>query len=162
MVSCTQTSENQDSENSDIQVEQRGSIDSTVQLSSPTDIRIEFKLDQRLTRAVYMGDRWVWPSKFTPAIQQGKTCTVQAKAYGLYAGRIKITISPKWIPQDPEMVTVSPNEGHQISIIVKRAGKSTLTVSAQGYSKVLLIKAEQRKNALQVEILQKMKEAGEG
>jgi hypothetical protein len=52
------------------------------------------------------------------------------------------------------MVTVSPSEGNEVKISVKRAGISTLKVAAPGVSKQLSIKATVEGNAFRVEITQ--------
>ena len=117
-------------------------------------IVVSFKLDPRLTRGIYMGDRWVSPSTFTPAIQQSKTCTVEAKAYGVDARRSQTTISPKWIPEDPDRIKVEPDEGHHVTITILTAGESRLTVTNGGLSKTLTVKAEPYRETLKVTIRQ--------
>ena len=120
--------------------------------ASVTDMEFSFKLDPRVTQGVYMGERWVSPSKYS-GVQTGETFTVEAKAEGV-DGRGKVTdISPTWTPSDPDMVGVSPAEGHKVEITVRRAGESTLNVSSQGFSKKLLIKATYGDNTIQVDII---------
>ncbi|MDP1990541.1 MAG: FKBP-type peptidyl-prolyl cis-trans isomerase [Syntrophales bacterium] len=126
-----------------------------------TDIKISFKLDTRLTRGQYLGDRWVSPPKYTSTVQKGTEVTVQARAQGLDAGGRPVALSPEWIPADPEMVTVSPNQGREVKITVKRAGQSSLKVAAQELTKELHIKAMDRGNAMQVEITDRQTSATE-
>jgi hypothetical protein len=52
------------------------------------------------------------------------------------------------------MVTVTPGEGNDVKIAVKRAGTSTLKVAAAGVSKELTIKATEEGDAIRVEITQ--------
>jgi FKBP-type peptidyl-prolyl cis-trans isomerase len=52
------------------------------------------------------------------------------------------------------MVGVSPSEGTQVTITIKRAGESHVQITSQGLSKELSIKAARRNDALQVEIAQ--------
>lgn len=117
------------------------------------DIKVSFKVDRRLTRSMYMGDRWVSPPTFTPA-RQGKTATVEAASDGLNGSGKRVRIDPKWIPADPGMVEVTDGEGDAVRITVKRPGESTLSVVAQGITKVLAIKAVKQGDAIAVEIAQ--------
>ena len=123
--------------------------------SGPLDgITVSFKLDPRLTKGLYMGERWVSPPVYQPAVQEGKTLTVEARAHGVDAKGNKMKITPKWTPSDPGMVAVTPGEGSDVKIVVKRAGKSTLKVAAPGVSKELSIKATEEGDVLRVEITQ--------
>lgn len=81
--------------------------------------------------------------------------TVQARAHGLDAtGTTPTPIAPKWIPSDPEMVAVSPAEGHTVTITVRNAGESHPKVASAGFSKELLVKARYENDAIQVQITQ--------
>jgi hypothetical protein len=119
----------------------------------PTGITVSFKLDPRITKGLYMGDRWASPPTHT-RVQEGKTCTVDARARGFGAKGKPVKIRPKWIPADPKMVTVSPGEGSEVKITVQRDGQSKLTVVTPGVSKELSIKAAYQDNAIRVEISQ--------
>jgi len=119
-----------------------------------TGFAVSFKVDPRLTKGLYMGDRWVSPPTFTSTFQEGKETTVEARVPGVDAKGNKMKIKPKWTPSDPEMVTVTPGEGSDVKIAVKRAGKSTLKVAAPGASKELSIKATEEGDVLRVEITQ--------
>ena len=117
------------------------------------DIKISFRLDPRLTKGLYLGDRWVSPSTFAPA-RQGKTATVEVAAEGLDLTGKRAKIRPEWIPADPEMVEVTRGQGDDVQITVKRAGESKLKVIAQGFTKELAIKAVDQGDAIAVEIAQ--------
>lgn len=119
-----------------------------------TDINVSFKLDPRLTRGMYMGDRWVSPPTHTTTVQEGKELTVEARAHGIDTRGRQVTISPTWTPSDPDMVTVTPGQGNYVRIIVRQAGQSSVEVASQGYSRKLTIKAMYKDNAMQGEILQ--------
>jgi len=116
-----------------------------------TDIEVAFKLDPRLTRGTYMGDRWVSPPTFTQ-VGEGKEVTVEATAQGLDATGKPVKISPQWIPEDPEMVTVMPGQGDEVRITVQRDGQSRLKVVLPGVSADLLIKATYQGDSILVEI----------
>jgi FKBP-type peptidyl-prolyl cis-trans isomerase FklB len=116
-------------------------------------VTVSFKLDPRLTQGVYLGERWISSPKYTCA-QQGKTCTLEARAQGIDARRRAVKSRLEWIPSDPEMVTVTPGEGKEVQITVHRPGESRLRLTSQGVSKELTIKAHNQGDALLVEIAQ--------
>jgi FKBP-type peptidyl-prolyl cis-trans isomerase len=121
-----------------------------------TGINVSFKLDPRLTKSLYMGERWVSPRTYTNTHSpDGKTLTVEARAYGLDDKGQGTNISPSWIPADPAMVTVSPNHGNEVKITVQHSGTSKLKVESPGVSRELLITAKyEGGNAVQVDITQ--------
>ena len=116
-------------------------------------VKVSFKLDPRITRGMYMGDRWVSPQTHI-GVQAGKEITVEARVEGLDAGGKPACASPAWIPEDPDMVRVSPDRGRQVRITVRRAGTSALTVACGKASRELTVKATAREDAIQVEISQ--------
>ena len=117
-----------------------------------TGITVSFKLDPRITSGMYMGERWVPTSS---GVHEGYF-TAEARVQGRDAKGQSVNISPEWIPEDPAMVTVSPDQGKQVTITVKRAGQSTLRVTSEGVSKGLVIKATYPNNThIQAEISQK-------
>ena len=116
-------------------------------------IEVSFKLDPRLTRGLYMGDRWVSPGTFTPA-PQAKNVTVEASARRVDASGRRVQIEPEWRPGDPGMVEITRGRGDQVRITVKRAGESKVVVAHLGVTKELSIKAAERGEALAVEISQ--------
>jgi len=122
---------------------------------SLTDIKISFKLDQRLTRGQYMGDLWVSPPTYT-RLQDGKELIVEARVEGVDVKGTLMEISPTWTPSDPDMVAVSPGQGKEVKITVKYAGQSSLEVASRGVTKKLSIKATaiHEGKVLQVEITQ--------
>ena len=118
-----------------------------------TGIEVSFKVDPRLTRGLYMGDRWISPATYTP-INQGKTSTIEASAKGLDARGKRVKISPEWIAADPKMVEVKAGRDNEVMITVKRAGESKLRIVSAGITKELAIKAAKQGNAIAVEIAQ--------
>ena len=119
----------------------------------PTGIAVSFKLDPKVTKGLYMGDRWASPPTHI-RVQEGKTCIVEARAQGVGAKGKPVKIRPRWIPADPKMVSVSPGEGSDVKITVQREGQSKLMVVSPGLSKELSIKAAYLDNAIRVEISQ--------
>ena len=123
--------------------------------ASLADIKISFKLDQRLTLGQYMGDLWVSPPTYT-RLQEGKELVVEARVEGADSQGKLVRVSPHWKPEDPDMVAVSPGQGNEVKITVKRTGQTGLEVSSQGISKNLSIRATatHEGKALRVEITQ--------
>jgi FKBP-type peptidyl-prolyl cis-trans isomerase len=116
-----------------------------------TAIDISFKLDPRLTQGLYLGERWVSPPTYSSA-GTSQSVTINARAHGRDATGKTVTIRPKWIATDPEMVTVTPDEGNAVSIMVRRVGQSSLRVTSQDVSRQLTINATSIGNVLQVQI----------
>ena len=119
-----------------------------------SDIRVSFKLDPRLTRAQYMGDRWVSKPTFTTTLQPGPEFAVEVRAQGLDAEGKPVSAAPQWIPQDPDMVAVTPSQGKLVTIKVKRPGETVLRVVSGEVTKELRIKGMDRDGAMQVKISQ--------
>lgn len=116
-------------------------------------IQVSFMLDPRLTRGMYMGDRWVSPPTYT-RVGQGREVTVEARAEVLDARGMKMKNGPEWIAADPEMVTVSPGQGNEVTITVKRPGESVLKVVSGEVTRELLIRATEKDQVLRVDISQ--------
>lgn len=116
-----------------------------------SDIVLSFKLDPRLHGPTYGGEVWVSPHTYMGASGQD---TVEVRAEGVEANGSRRILTPDWIPSDPAMVTVSPERGPRVTILVKRAGESKLTVASPGLSKDLLVRARDAGGAIHVEIVQ--------
>ena len=80
---------------------------------------------------------------------------VEARAEGVAGAGKPVNIAPRWIPANPEMVTVSPSQGKAVTITVLRPGESSVEVSSQGVSKQLSVRAGLKGETLQVEFAQK-------
>ena len=135
----------------------------------PTDVAVSFKLDPRLTRSLYMGDRWFSPATFTTT-QDVDRINVEVRAVGRDARGQSARVDPEWIATDPKMVTVSPARGNQVTITVHRAGETKLRVvqplapstrsaadgraGEQAIVKELTIRAWKQGPAIQAEISQ--------
>lgn len=118
-----------------------------------TAIEITFKLDPRLTKGLYMGERWISPPTFS-INQPGEAVTVEAKAEGVEADGRRVGIKPRWEASNPDRVTVTPAEGSLVTIGVRGEGESRLRVTGGGVTRELTIKAVQRAGALQVDVVQ--------
>jgi hypothetical protein len=117
-------------------------------------IQVSFKLDPRLTRSLYMGDRWVSPPTYQHATQVGDTSTLEARSHVLDAKGMPMAASPTWAPTDPEMMEVSPSRGNQVRITVRRAGQSRLKLTYGGVSKELTVKAVHEAGTWRVDVVQ--------
>lgn len=118
-------------------------------------IAVSYKMDPRLATGQYGGERWVSPATYT-RVGDEKSCTIETRVRGLTAnGRPAPIVNPRWTPSDPQMVTVTPGEGTQVTMTVLRPGRSMVHVSSQDVTIELVISAAYRHSALQVEISQK-------
>lgn len=118
------------------------------------DIKVVFKMDPRVTQGMYMGERWISPPKYTRVQDGQKPLIIEAKAMGLDAQGKQAPIKPTWTTANPEMVQVSPGQGHQVEITVRREGQSNIKVDFQGISKTLSVKAKPLGKVLIAEITQ--------
>ena len=116
-------------------------------------IQVSFKLDSRLTRSLYMGERWVSPPTYQHATQVGDSATLEAMAQLVDTKGRPFAASPTWTPGDPEMLAVSPR-GNQVTITVRRAGQSRLKLAQGGVSKELTVKAVHQDGSWRVDVLQ--------
>lgn len=120
-----------------------------------SDIKVQFKLDPRITKSLYMGERWVSPPAYSQ-VGENKKVIVEARGHGQDARGQPSAVSLTWTAANPDMVAVSPARGHQVAITVLHAGESSVEVNAQGVSRTLAIKAEYKGDFLHVEITPKM------
>jgi FKBP-type peptidyl-prolyl cis-trans isomerase len=115
-------------------------------------IVVSFKLDPSLIGGSYAQPGWI-----TPQVYQGVSGqnTVEAKVDGLDADGNPIHgIKAEWIPDDPEMVTVSAGQDNLVKIQVHRPGQSNVVVVSGEMTQTLSIKAITTNNVLQVVISQ--------
>jgi hypothetical protein len=113
-------------------------------------IQVSFKLDPRVLKGLYMGDRWApqvtYSSNAAPDVE---AVTVAARARAAAAAG---KASPSWIASDPEMVTISPAQGGEVKLTVRRAGESTVTVSVGELSSTLAVKAVRQADRWRVDL----------
>jgi len=119
--------------------------------AAASDIKFAFKLDPRLSGGTYGGERWVSPSTYTGLHAQN---TVDVRARVFDTAGMPMNISPEWMPDDPDMVSVAPGDGERVTITVQGTGESRLRVTANGATRELVIKAKSENDALQMEIVQ--------
>ncbi len=107
--------------------------------SSVTDIQLSFKRDPRAVDPTRGIGPWVSGPNYGGATAQD---TVEVRAEGVDAAGRRVKINPQWMPSDPEMVTVSPNQGDDVKITVHRAGESKLKITYQDFSMELEVRAK--------------------
>jgi len=113
---------------------------------------VTFKLDPRLTRGAFLGDRWVSPPTYT-AVGQGMRLDVQVRAYAGEAGGQ--AVSAGWIASDSGMVALAPQTGHEVTISVRRPGVSRIQVVSGELSATISISAVSRNDILQADFSQR-------
>ena len=125
------------------------------------DLAVSFKVDPRMTRSLYMGDRWFSAPTFT-TVQDTNRVNVEVRAVGRDASGRKAQIAPEWVSADPKIVSVSPARGSEVTITVHRAGESSLRlVQPLGQGDKVLVKEfairawNNQGSAIQAEISQK-------
>jgi len=107
-----------------------------------SDLRVSFKLESRLTRSLYMGDRWLSPATYLQ-VGAGDDCTIEASIRGLDAEGNAVKTPATWRVADPEMVSVSaPGPGNTVKLTVVRPGETTVEITAEGISKQLPLHAK--------------------
>jgi FKBP-type peptidyl-prolyl cis-trans isomerase len=104
-----------------------------------TGIQLSFKRDPRAVDPTRAIGPWVSGPNYGGATAQD---TVEVRAEGVDAAGKSAKISPEWVPSDPEMVTVSPDQGDDVKITVHRAGESKLKIAYKGVSKELVVRAK--------------------
>lgn len=117
------------------------------------DIKFAFKLDPRLLGGTYGQVGWISPKTYQGVSGQD---TVDVRAQGFDArGQAIAAVEPEWTAADPDVVAVSPGQGREVKITAKRAGETTLKVTAANVTRTLTVKAEQQNgNSLKVNLTQ--------
>lgn len=118
-----------------------------------SEIRVLFKLDPKIMEAVYLGEVWISPSRFTSS-GRGGTLVVEMKAEGLDRDGQWQKIRPVWETGNPASVRVTPPEGHMVTLTVRREGEEVLKATYGNIEKKLAIRAWRQKDALFAEISQ--------
>jgi hypothetical protein len=113
-------------------------------------INVSFKVDPRIAKGLYMGDRWA-PVPFSQ-VGETRQVTVEARAEGIDGSGKPVAIEPQWITADPELASVSPERGKAVLITALRPGESSLRVVSEGISRDLAVKAAYKGEVLQVQI----------
>jgi FKBP-type peptidyl-prolyl cis-trans isomerase len=117
-----------------------------------TDIRVSFKLDPRLMGGTYAQPGWVAPMVYEGI--QGQNVVV-ARADGFdEKGQLIEGIEPQWIPEDPQMVSVSAGEGGSVKITINGPTESGLKLVYGEFSKTLSVTATTNNDILQIKISQ--------
>ena len=118
-------------------------------------IVVAFKLDPRLTQALYMGERWVAPASYNSiSAPSGTSISVEARAHGVDTRGRMLRINPEWTSSDPEMATVTPARGSAVTITVRRPGASTITLRDGGTSRKLTLQTVSQSGGWRVDVSQ--------
>ena len=126
-----------------------GTTDEAVQIENNTSrLVVSFKPDPRLATGSYGGPRWVSPPTYI-RLGDEKTCTVESRVQGVDSAGRSVVIKPQWTSGNSEIVTVTPDEGDEVRILVRRPGQTTVRVTSLELSTELTITAEYQNGLLQ-------------
>ena len=114
-------------------------------------LAVAFRLEQELTRGMYLGDRWVSPPTYFFA-QPGTRFVVQAKPQQIDKRGERIDVSGEWSTNNPAMVSVAHRKDGEVTIVVEQPGDATVKVTTGNGSKLLKVHATQLADAMQVAI----------
>ncbi len=120
---------------------------------TPSEIAVSFKLDPRLTRGMYMGDRWVSPPTYT-RVQSGDALVVEARAETQNTSGQKGAASPTWASGNTAVLKVSPSTGRDVLLTVVGEGRTDLTLNEGDVSKALSVEVVRQEGVLRVDISQ--------
>jgi hypothetical protein len=99
---------------------------------------VSFQVDPRVTKGLYMGERWVSSATYSSAsAADGEAIEIAARVRGQAAAR---PAALEWSASDPQMVTVTPARGPDVTISVRSAGESTVTVTDGERSSAFAVK----------------------
>jgi hypothetical protein len=86
---------------------------------------VSFRLDPRITKAAYVGDRWVSPPTYART-GVGDELTVEARVECRDAHGRPSPATPTWSSSNPEMVTVAqPLDSRHYEITLRGTGMTT-------------------------------------
>lgn len=112
------------------------------EMTGVADIKFAFKLDPRLLGGTYGQVGWISPKTYQGVSGQD---TVDVRAQGFDArGKPIAAVEPEWTAADPDLVAVSPSQGREVKITAKRAGETTLKVTAANVTRTLTVKVEEQ------------------
>jgi hypothetical protein len=113
---------------------------------------VAFRLDDSLTRGLYMGDRWVIPPNSYHTVQKGPEYTVKLQTLRIDTRGERSKLIGNWRADDVGMVSLIPDRDDAVMLVVHNPGRSTVRVSTTMGDKVLRINAIQRNGAMDVRI----------
>lgn len=116
-----------------------------------TGIGASFRLDPRLTRSLYLGDRWVSPKTYS-RVQDGKTLVVEARAVGHKPRGRPVPVPATWTSDRPEVLSVAPPRGPEVVLTAHRLGRARLVLAFGPYSKAFAVEVVRQGGALRVDI----------
>jgi hypothetical protein len=133
--------------------ENSGTTGEAVQIENNSSRRlvVSFKPDPRLATGSYGGPRWVSPPTYI-RLGDEKTCAVESRVQGLDSAGRSVAIKPQWTSRNSEIVTVTPDEGDEVRILVHRPGQTIVRVTAAELSTELTITGEYQNGLLQASI----------
>ncbi|MBM4295874.1 MAG: hypothetical protein FJ126_13370 [Deltaproteobacteria bacterium] len=116
-------------------------------------LRVWYKNEFITPQGSYLGEVWNDLDRFQRN-RGGRTFTHDLKAVGLDSQGKQVAVDATWTASNPAMVDLSPGQGRQVKLTIKKAGKSAILVNAGKVTRKLTVKAAYRKGEMLVEITQ--------
>jgi hypothetical protein len=123
------------------------------QIARKPKVVIAVRLDPDVTRAMFLGDRWVSPPSYVFA-QPGSDYVALAKAQYIDELGERMDLDGAWTATNPAMVGLTRYENGQVMVVVRRTGESELRVDTSRGSRNMHVRARQVNGGMQVEFNQ--------
>lgn len=101
---------------------------------------VTYRLDQRLTSGVHIGERWVSPPLYD-IISEESAYTIEARVEGIATNGDRMVIGADLISNNPNLFTVMPGPGNTYAIHIRGKGATRLDLIAAGIYQPLYITA---------------------
>jgi hypothetical protein len=113
---------------------------------------VAFRLDDSLTRGLYMGDRWVIPPNSYHTVQKGPEYTVKLQTVRIDTRGERSKLIGNWRADNVRMVSIIPDRDDAVMLVVHTPGRGSVRVSTTMGEKILRIDAIERDGAMDVRI----------
>jgi hypothetical protein len=128
------------------------------------DIAVSYQLDPRLTRASYMGSRWVSPPTYVRVGGGEEGVQIEMAVSGLSGSGVDVEIRPEIESSDPDLLSASRSDrttagaspqANHYTARMRGPGTASLRLSSGGRTRVLEFVGEKtRSGGLQVSVTQ--------
>jgi hypothetical protein len=131
----------------------RTSAPSGQPLQRQPEVQVAFKLDPAITRAQFLGERWVAPETYAFA-QAGDRFVVQARMQAVDARGERTEVPGQWTTDAPGMIALAPGADGRVTLVVRQAGEGGVVATSSAGTKALRVRATKHADAMEVAISQ--------